>query len=209
MPSSMTPRVPLTNPPQISFSDEIARKTTHMFALIIPGGYYLLGLEKSTMLMIMVPIFLFTFAVDFSRLRDGTLWRFGFKRLFSSMIRAHEAAGNFTGATYILGTTVATVALFSKPVAVAALAFIIVGDTFAAIIGRRFGRHKFLGNKSLEGSLACLAGTIIVALVTPGLPLIPALAGAVVATVTEAVSRSIDDNVSVPLISGLTLTLLT
>jgi dolichol kinase len=97
--------------------------------------------------------------------------------------------------------------MFSKPVAVAALSFIIVGDTFAALIGRKYGRHRF-GRKSVEGSLACLLGTVIVALLVPGLTLSVALAGAVVATVTEALSMNLDDNISVPIVSGLAMTLL-
>ena len=97
--------------------------------------------------------------------------------------------------------------MFDKAVAVAALSFVIVGDTFAALIGRKFGRHRF-GRKSLEGSLGCLAGTLLVALLAPGLSLTVGLTGAVVATVVEALSNKIDDNISVPIISGLAMTLL-
>ncbi|MDF1546130.1 MAG: phosphatidate cytidylyltransferase, partial [bacterium] len=90
---------------------------------------------------------------------------------------------------------------------IASLAFIIVGDTFAALIGRRFGRHRF-GRKSIEGSLGCLAGTLIVAGLTPNLPFWIAAFGAVIATITEALSTRIDDNVTVPLASGAAMTLL-
>ena len=122
------------------------------------------------------------------------------------MVREHEDAGDFTGATYILLSTCLTVALYDKSVAIAALAFIIVGDTFAAIIGRKFGRHRF-GRKSVEGSLGCLAGTAIVAFLAPGLTTPIAMIGAVTATITEAVSFKIDDNISVPIVSGLIMSL--
>jgi dolichol kinase len=82
-----------------------------------------------------------------------------------------------------------------------------VGDTFAALIGRKFGRHKF-GRKSVEGSLGCLVGTLIVAALAPGLPMWVAAVGAVTATVTEALSVTIDDNITVPLVSGTVMTLL-
>jgi dolichol kinase len=97
--------------------------------------------------------------------------------------------------------------MYDKAVAIAALAFIIVGDTAAALVGRKFGRHYFR-HKTLEGSLGCLLATLLVALVAPGLPLWVALAGAVTATLTEAVSFRIDDNISVPVVSGLIMTLL-
>jgi len=108
------------------------------------------------------------------------------------MIRVHEAGGDFTGATYILFSSACTIALFDKPIAIAALAFIIVGDTLAALVGRLYGRHRF-GRKSIEGSLGCLAGTLLVAFLTPQLQLEVAVPGAVVATVAEALSTHSPD----------------
>jgi dolichol kinase len=178
-----------------------------MAALVIPGGYYVIGLSRSAMLSIMVPIALLMMTIDISRLRQWKFWCNFADRIGGKMVRSHEKSGDFTGATYILISVCLTVALFAKPVAITAITFIIVGDTCAAIIGRKFGRHRF-GRKSVEGSLACLAGTVVVAFLAPGITLTVALAGAVVATVTEAISLTIDDNISVPLVSGLAMTLL-
>ena len=192
---------------QISFGGELARKATHMCALVIPGGYYFLGLSKAEMLYIMIPVTLAVIVIDISRLREWRFWKQYLVRLFGRMVRHHEMQGDFTGATYILLSTCFTVALYSKPIAIAALSFIIVGDTFAALIGRKFGKHKFR-NKSLEGSAGCLVGTVIVALVVPDLVMPVAMIGAVVAMLAEALSFGIDDNVSVPIVSGLAMTLL-
>ena len=191
---------------QISFTGELIRKGTHMFALIIPGTYYFLELSKTVMLSMMIPITLLMFFIDISRLRGGRLWKAFARKFITIMIREHETAGDFTGAAYILLSSCFTIAFFDKSVAVAALAFIIVGDTLAALIGRKFGKHKF-GKKSIEGSLGCLAGTIVVALLAPGLDLTVGILGAVTATVVEALSVRIDDNVSVPVISGLFMTI--
>lgn len=194
---------------EITFKQELARKATHMGALVIPGGYFFLGLEKPTALYIMIPITAAMIVIDIARLRKWKFWHAVGKPIIGRMIRQHEENGDFTGATYILASSCFTIGFFSKPIAIAALAFIMVGDSFAAIIGRRFGKHKF-GRKSIEGSLACLVGTAIVACAGPlfGLELQLALAGAVVAAVVEALSTRVDDNVSVPLISGLAMTLL-
>jgi len=192
---------------QISMSQEMWRKGTHLFALVIPGGYYFLQLSKTGMLAIMIPITLVAIVADVSRLRDWSLWRRGFGRLFGRMIRPHEQRGDFTGATYILTTVCLTVALFDKPIAIAAIAFIIVGDTLAALIGRKYGRHRFLSGKSWEGSIACLIGTLLVVAFTPGLERSVAIIGAVVAAVVEALPLGVDDNVSVPILSGLAMTL--
>ncbi|MDH3889596.1 MAG: phosphatidate cytidylyltransferase [candidate division Zixibacteria bacterium] len=196
-------------PRQITFGQELWRKGTHMFALVIPGGYYFLQLDRVGMLTLMVPITLAFILGDISRLRGWSLWTGGLERFFGRMIRPHEKQGDFSGATYILSTVCFTVALFDKPIAIAAIAFIIVGDTLAALVGRKFGRRRFFGSKSLEGSTACLAGTLIVAVFTPGLALTVAVAGAVVAAVVEALPFGIDDNVTVPILSGLAMTLVT
>ena len=190
----------------ISFKQELMRKATHLGALVIPGGYYFLGLERLTAFIIMLIIGLAMLLIDISRLRNWRFWRKIASKIFSSLIRKHEKDGDFTGATYILLTSCATIALFSKPVAIAALAFIIVGDSFAAVIGRKYGKIK-MGNKSLEGSLGCFLGTVLVAIFAPGIPLTIGLLGAVVATIVEAWPMGVDDNVSVPLISGLAMTM--
>jgi len=194
------------NTTQISFAQELLRKSTHMGAMIIPGGYYLLELTRVEMLSIMIPATLMVILGDIARLRDWSLWSKILSRFFDGMIRPHERAGDFSGAAYILSTVCLVVAIYDKSVVIAALAFIIVGDTLAALIGRRFGKHKY-GKKSIEGSLACLVGTVAVALITPDLPLLVGISGAFVATVVEGLPLKIDDNVSVPILSGLYMTL--
>jgi len=192
---------------QITFGQELLRKGTHMGALVIPGGYYFLRLEKTEMLGIMIPITIAMILIDISRLRQWLFWRAFARKILSPLIRQHEMAGDFTGATYILLSVCLTVAFFDKPIAIAALTFIIVGDTLAAIIGRKFGKHKFW-NKSVEGSTACLIGTAIVAAFLPEIPIQVRFFGAVVATVVEALPLGVDDNITVPILSGLSMTLL-
>jgi dolichol kinase len=200
----------LAKPPaasgEISFRHELMRKATHMGALVIPVGYYILRLDKTEMLMIMVPITVLMILIDVSRLRQWLFWRAFAGKIISPIIRHHEMSGDFTGATYILLSVCLTVALYDKPIAMAALAFVIVGDSLAAVVGRRIGRHK-LANKSIEGSLGCLAGTAVVAVLVPDLPLMAGLFGAVTATTVEALPWHIDDNITVPILSGLLMTL--
>ncbi|MCH7690217.1 MAG: hypothetical protein IIA17_04120 [candidate division Zixibacteria bacterium] len=202
----MKETVPSTSAPNISLKQELLRKSTHIGALVIPGGYYFLGLEQVTAFWILSCITLLMLVVDVSRLRNWWFWRVFGSRVFSHMLRKHEQDGDLTGASYILLTASVSIALFSKPVAIAAISFIIVGDVAAALIGRKFGRTK-IGNKTLEGSLGCLAATFLVAVFAPGISLQVALLGALVATLVEAWPMGVDDNVSVPLLSGLAMTM--
>lgn len=194
---------------QISFASELARKGTHLGSVIIPWAYVAFDFSKGLMLAILTPIALALTIGDIARLRRWRAWNAS-EALAGKMVRKHEEAGDFTGAFYQLWMFVLVIALFSKEVAALAASFIIFGDTFAALVGRRWGRHRFRG-KSLEGSLAFLASALVVvfvAEVTLVFPFWIGITGAVVATLVEAIPDFIDDNLSVPLTSGLVMTIL-
>jgi phytol kinase len=92
------------------------------------------------------------------------------------------------------------------------------GDAFAAIIGSRFGRHKFTifdKTRSIEGSITMFvfsfAASFIALLVfvTPLATALPlALGIALVAALVEAVSPLGIDNLTVPLATAAVLVLL-
>ncbi len=200
---------------EISFYNEFRRKAIHLFALTIPIGYFLL--PKTPSLLILSPFVVGAIMIDIVRLRKLPLHGF-LNRLLGSILRDHEEE-DFAGASYILSASFLSILLFHKSVAMAAISFIILGDIAAALIGRRFGKTKIpwsltkvnpFGNdrKSLEGSLSCLLMCLVVAMVIPQLPLWIGIIGAVTATVAEGVSLPINDNFSVPLLSGLCMQLL-
>lgn len=96
------------------------------------------------------------------------------------------------------------------------------GDSLAAIVGRRFGRHRYQvagGSRSYEGSAAMLVAATIAMFLTlalvpgsalgpltpplsTGIALLAAFVGALAATIAEAFSPSGTDNLSVPLLAG-------
>ena len=89
----------------------------------------------------------------------------------------------------------------------AAVSFIILGDIFSALVGRKYGLVVF-GDKTLEGSLGFFVACLLAIAVIPGFPLVIGIAGAAIATLVEALDLAIDDNLSVPLISGVAMQLL-
>lgn len=102
--------------------------------------------------------------------------------------------------------------LASQTVAQVAVLVVGLGDPAASVIGKRFGRHKLVGKKSLEGTLAFVAACLVV--LVPflvglrGLALGPALLLASVASVAGAVAElfgddRIDDNFTVPVVVAL------
>ena len=192
---------------KISFSSELKRKGTHFLALAIPIGYYFIS--KRDCLLILIPITLVSIIVDIIRLRKlpgvNTLYL-----ILGPMLRRRERF-NFTGSTYILFGSVMSILFFNKKVAIAAVSFIILGDIAAALVGKTVGRTKLGRKKTLEGSSAFLGVCFLVALLVhfvSGLPLWIGLVGALVATIVENLTLFVDDNVTVPLLSGLVMQLL-
>jgi len=189
---------------EISLSAELVRKGIHLFALVIPVGYYLVPFPISISVLGFCAAV--SLAIDISRFNNWPLWRL-LSSVLTPIIRDHEIKGGFTGASYILSTSAVTIALFPKEIAIAAITFIIVGDIAAALVGRTWGRHRLVGKKSVEGSLACLMSLILISFFIPGLPTLAGIFGAFTATVAEALSIRIDDNLTVPLTSAVIMLL--
>jgi dolichol kinase len=85
------------------------------------------------------------------------------------------------------------------------LAFITVGDLFSKIIGIRFGKTELLKSRTLEGSLAFVAGSFLAGWVLYSVlrtvPLYAALGGPVFAAAVELFSGPLNDNFTVGIIS--------
>lgn len=189
---------------EISLSAELVRKAIHLFALVIPVGYFLVSFPVAV-ISITVPALL-SILLDLSRFEHWRLWDIASPYL-GPIIRDHEVKGGFTGASYILSGSAIVIIFYPKAIAIAAITFIIIGDIAAALVGRMWGRHRLIGRKSIEGSLACLASLVLVSFIIPGLATVVGLVGAVVATLTEALSGKIDDNLAVPIVSGAAMLL--
>lgn len=177
---------------------ELKRKSIHfLFGLVIPVGYGLL--PEFWARWVLAAATVGVTAVDFLRLRNPFFRRL-FLEFFAPMIRRHEHS-SLTGASYLLISSLVCVLAFDRPAAIAAIAFLVVGDTVAAVVGQAWGRVKVFG-KSLEGSVACLASCGIILLAVPHLPWRVGLTGAVVATLVELLPIPVDDNLRIPILSG-------
>src|SRR5512139_1115324 len=187
-------------------ASELKRKSIHLASIVIPIGFYLSpdawGVYWKRGLLALVIVAL---AIEVVRLHHpGT--RSLFRHFFGELLRGHEEA-SLLGSTYHLIACLLTIHLFSKPVAVLALGFLIVGDTFAAIIGKWVGKIRIFG-KTLEGAVAMFTICFAMSLVTPDMPVSVGLVGAAVATVFELMPIPLDDNFRVPLSAGFAMELL-
>ncbi len=128
---------------------------------------------------------------------------------FSEILRRSKREHDERGFIYFFVGVILTLYLFRFNIAIAnaAIIFLILGDSASTIFGKRFGKHKipFNKNKTIEGSIAFLIVGFAGALTQ--LPLTPALSGAIVGSLTEAYSP-IDDNITIPIISGIAMSLI-
>ncbi len=197
---------------QISMRSELQRKMIHLCSISIPIAY--IWLPRETMLAMFVPLSIFSFIVEFMRIRVPAVRRL-IDRMFGSMLRTHEKASEYaklSGATYVVLSAVLCVFIFPKVICIAGFAVLIISDTASALFGRRFGRHRFL-EKSVEGSSAFVVTAVMVVLAVawvfaaPGVFIAVGVVASVVAAVAEAMSYgvNVDDNLSIPLAFGFSM----
>lgn len=203
------PLAPLRSP---SFLDELRRKAIHLFALILPLDilYQFVpwprGRGQWTLLLITLTVV--AVAVDLMRIQEPRVRRF-FRDFLGGMLREHEEF-SLLGSTYLLLAALLAVGLFPQPIAAAALGFTVLGDAFAAIVGKAWGRTRIF-RKTLEGALgglaACLGWGAFLAL-TGYLPWGVVMAGALVASLVELLPIPLDDNLGITLFAGYAMRLL-
>jgi dolichol kinase len=193
----------------IDYKSEFVRKLIHLCSLSIPTIYYFIS--KQLALWLLAPMFLGFLTVDLARFyhEPTQTW---FYRHFGSLLRRHETDTrtlSLTGATNILFAAILCVLIFPKIITVNAFAILIISDITSALVGRRFGKRRFF-QKSLEGAMGFFVSATIVVFLAPkfeGLPLEYGIGifSAAVGAVIEALSTTIDDNISVPLGIGFVM----
>ncbi|MDE0014136.1 MAG: SEC59/DGK1/VTE5 family protein [Candidatus Poribacteria bacterium] len=176
---------------------ELLRKSIHLAGLILPVIYFFL--DKPMMLIVMGVLTGIAVTVELVKWFSPDFGKFFFQ-IFAPMLRRHERRGAMTGATYYMISAFLCVLFFSKTLAIVCIFFMVLGDLAAALVGRMWGKTKLLGTKSLEGSIACFVVCAAIALVQ--LHPIIGIIGALVATIVEMMPFPIDDNLTVPLVSG-------
>lgn len=137
-------------------------------------------------------------------------------RVFSAISRPGEAHRIPSATFYVASLTLGVWLLPQSAIQIGALV-LALGDPVASLVGRRYGRVKLFGEKSVAGTLAffvvaTLAVAVFASLALPGLGLgrtmglavIVAAAGAL----AELLSYRLDDNFTVPMAAGLAALLL-
>lgn len=156
---------------------------------------------------------LVAFAVEFLRLRNEKM-----NMVLMSVMRPFMRESEKTSVSglpfYALGVGL-TLTLFPERIAILSVLFLIFADPIASVIGILYGKDKILPNKSLQGTLAAFTVCYLITMVygmrfsNPNMNLLCfSLLAGVVGSFSELCSRYIDDNLSIPVISGTMLYLI-
>lgn len=193
-------------------TNDFVRENIHASAFFIPVIAALIGVPA---VAVMICLIAAVYAVsELFRLKGVNLPVF-------SAITKHAASqselyGFAAAPLYYAFGIVLTLVLFPAPASSAAIAIFALGDSTASIFGGLGSRRlPFNKGKTLEGSLAgfffaFLAGIVFLfPLTAPPLPVpLIALIGAAIAMIIEYLPLPINDNVTIPLFTGLALTLI-
>lgn len=194
----------------IKYRDEIIRKMIHLCSLSIP--IIAAQIPRQTSVMILAIVTTVAIVLDISRHFHPTTSKL-FYTIFGFMLRDHERdqkKKNLNGATYVLLSGLICLIIFPQKIFTTAFTVLIISDTTAALVGRKFGTHKFL-SKSLEGTLAFFISAVIVVFVTPKADYLPieyvfGIVTVAIGAIVENVSYGwADDNFSIPISVGFIL----
>lgn len=146
---------PDTPHPQITYFEELKRKGIHLSSLWMVVAIILIPDWRITaaifaVLLVITLLFEHAYACNWPVMAP----MYGF--FFRKMLRKPPAPGAWivSGGAYVLAAALLVVILYAPLAAAGALAVMLTGDAAAALVGRRFGRHKAPNNKSYEGVAA-------------------------------------------------------
>lgn len=196
---------------KISYKNEIYRKLIHLSSLWMPFVIYVSDRALATIIFCILFICMMIF--EYIRFHPTEITKHIIK-CFMPLLREHEKKCNgLTGATYMVGAALLLCLLFTKMIAVMALCIMLIGDTAASLVGRKFGKTK-LFEKSMEGFSAFIffAGFAVVILTSQdvGFPsLTVSILSVIVAAIVELFSSRIklDDNFSVTIAAAAALSM--
>lgn len=121
--------------------------------------------------------------------------------VFNVLFRKHEEE-TISGGVFFVISCLICFAVFNYWIAVLAMCMTVFGDMFAALIGKLYGTTKLYKEKTIVGTLSGFtANALIGLLIFPIQPFLVLLMS-FVATITEAVTAKLDDNLTVPLFAG-------
>ncbi len=151
---------------------------------------------RRTLLFVIGIVALVFIITDFVRLAT--------KKNLAAVFKKKEA-NRFSSMTLFLVSAFLSFLLFPASIPYVSFVCITFGDLFSKVIGLRFGTLKLYKSRTLEGTLAFLAGSLMFNVIISAfveISLVYIIVGCFIAAITELFSGAIDDNFSVTIVTG-------
>lgn len=192
----------------------LLRKIWHMATGSIAITLFMLsGQDAKTWGWVALAVSFAGFTADFIRLRFPKANELAIK--FMGPFMRESERNDYSGLPfYAMGCGLALL-LFSPHIALLSILFLVFSDPISSYFGVKYGKEKILPGKSLQGTAAGFCTCYLIALIygicnaeiSFSLLLFALLAG-LVGAISELFSVLVDDNLTIPVLSGLGLTFL-
>ena len=179
----------------------IIRKLLHTSTALVPLSY--IFIPKFPMVISLFSLAFASLVVDLLRLKIKPIGDF-FNHYLGKILWDKEK-DTLTAATHYAVASFLSVYFFEKWIAIAVLLFLSFGDTAAHVIGVKCGKIRIGSEKSektVEGSFACIVICLCISSFLPHPGLLVLFVGSIVASLVEFFPFGIDDNFTLPLITG-------
>jgi len=190
----------------------LARKTWHAIMGSVIAFLYLAGISRSTGIMILGSLLGFDLFMEMARLKSPA-FNEKLMRIWGPFMRSCEI-NRVSGIPYYLASTIIAIGLFPQPIAVLSILFLAWGDPIASLFGILYGKKglKFASGKSVVGTAAGILTCMLVSLIylktldiSDSALVILTLVGGVAGGTAELLPFDLDDNFTIPVISGFVL----
>ena len=191
---------------------ELYRKAVHLSSLWMP--LFIFTAPRNRSILLFFTLLAANLFVEYAAYQRTAVIGMLFKKMFIKTLRNREISHSTfspSGSVYILAAALAVSVCFAPKAAAAAMCVMLIADSNAALCGRFWGSFRFYNGKSPEGTLAFFISALgIISCFFPALPPVTAFFIALTATAAEFFEKElrIDDNYTIPLVTGFLLNLI-
>lgn len=191
----------------------LARKVWHsIMGTVIVGIYLFSGMSRVTAVSILATVLGMDLFLETLRLRSPSINQ-AILKVWAPFIRRCEV-DRISGIPFYVGASCLAIAIFPKEIAALSILLLAWGDPIASLFGILFGDRsiRFANGKSLIGTAAGVLTCLIVSSAflsaypySVGEYLALVLVGGIAGGTAEMLPLEIDDNFSIPMVSGFGL----
>jgi len=188
----------------------LLRKIFHLVMGLVIIYCYMAGTSRGTAVLLLGSALGLDLLMEATRLRSPS-FNEKILKFWAPFMRTHEVNGMSTVPHYVSASIIA-IGIFPKPVAILSLLYLACGDPVASLAGILYGHKgpRFASGKTLIGTAAGVATCALVTFIylkslmisSDSTILMMSLIGGLAGGTAELLPLDVDDNFTIPVISG-------